>query len=76
MSAAFSHTVERFGLVFSPALEKPMPRGMTFHMPQTPFYDHYSVPPEIPAGQRNTPPFEPQLPKGKDGRKQIFPLPV
>jgi hypothetical protein len=53
-----------------------MPQGMTSHMPQTPFHGHYSVPPECPAGQWNTLPFEPQLAKGKDGRQQIFALPV
>ena len=76
MGAAFRYTAKRFGLAFSPAREKPMPQGMTSHMPQTPFHGHYSVPPESPVGQWNTPPFEPQLPKGKDGREQIFALPV
>ena len=76
MGAAFRCTAKRFGLPFSPAREKPMPQGMTSHMPQTSFHGHYSVPSESPAGQWNTPPFEPQLPKGKDGREQIFALPV
>jgi hypothetical protein len=76
MGAAFNHTAKRFGLRFSPAREKPMPQGMTSHMPQTPFHGHYSVSPESPARQWNTLPFEPQLPKGKDGRQQIFALPV
>jgi hypothetical protein len=75
MGAAFRYTAKRFGLAFSPAREKPMPQGMTSHMPQTPFMA-ITVPPESPVGQWNTPPFEPQLPKGKDGREQIFALPV
>jgi hypothetical protein len=76
MGAAFRFTAKRFGLGFGPAREKPMPQGMTSHMPQTPFHGHYSVLPESPARQGNTPPFEPQLAKGKDGREQIFALPV
>lgn len=76
MGAAFRYTAKRFGLAFSPAREKPMPQGMTSHMPQTSFMAHYSVPPESPARQWNTPSFEPQLPKGKDGREQFFALPV
>ena len=76
MGTAFRHAAKRFGLAFSPAREKPMPQGTTFHMPQTPFHGHYCVSPGSPIGDRNTPPFEPQLPKGKDGRQQIFALPV
>jgi hypothetical protein len=76
MGAAFNHTAKRFALAFSPPGEKPMPQGMTSHMPQTFFHGHYSVSPESPVGRWNTPPFEPQLPKGKDGREQIFALPV
>jgi hypothetical protein len=76
MGAAFRYTAKRFGFATDPAREKPMPQGMTSHMPQTPFHGHYSVSPGSPVGQRNTPPFEPELPKGKDGREQIFALPV
>ena len=76
MGAAFKYTAKRFGLRFSPAREKPMPQGMTSHMPQTPFHGHYNVSPESPVRRWNTPPFEPQLAKGKDGREQIFALPV
>ena len=76
MGAAFRYTAKRFGLNSGSARKKPMPQGMTSHMPQTPFHGHYDVSPESPAGQWNTPPFEPQLAKGKDGREQIFALPV
>ena len=76
MGAAFRYTAKRFGLATGPACEKPMPQGTTSHMPQTPFHGHYSVSHESPVGQWNTLPFEPELVKGKDGREQIFALPV
>ncbi len=77
MGAAFRYTAKRLGPATGPAREKTMPQGMTSHMPQILFHGHYSVSPESPAGaQGNTPPFEPQLAKGKDGRQQIFALPV
>ena len=55
MGAAFSDTAKRFGLAFSPVGEKPMPQGVTSHMPQTPFHGHYDVSPESPEGRSGTP---------------------
>ncbi len=49
MGAAFRYTAKRLGPATGPAREKPMPQGMTSHMPQTPFHGHYSVSPESPA---------------------------
>ena len=51
---------------------KYVPEGMPSHLPIFLYYDHYDALPESPAGPWNTPPFEPQLPKGKDGRSQFF----
>jgi acetylornithine deacetylase/succinyl-diaminopimelate desuccinylase-like protein len=76
MGAALKHSDRRLGLATSVVVENPMPQGMTSHTPQIPFYGFYDVPPESPAGQWNTPPFEPQLQKGKDGRTQNIALPV
>ena len=76
MGAAFRHTAQRLGPATGPAREKPVPQGMTSHMPQTHFHGHYCVSPESPEGQWNILPFEPQLAKGKDGRQQFFALPV
>ena len=76
MGEVLKHMDKRLGLPESVVVEKPMPQGMTFHTPHFLLYGHYDVPPESPVGPWNTPPFEPQLPKGKDGRTQIFALPV
>jgi acetylornithine deacetylase/succinyl-diaminopimelate desuccinylase-like protein len=76
MGAAFKNRDGRPVLATGPLLENPMPQGLTLHTPQILFHGHYGVLPESPVGQWNTPPFEPQLAKGKDGRTQIFPLPV
>ena len=77
MGAAFRYTAKRLGPATGPAREKPMPQGMTSHMPQTPFSWPLQRVARKPRGaQWNTPPFEPELAKGKDGRQQIFALPV
>ena len=76
MGAALKHSDRRLGLATSVVIENPMTQGLTSHTPQILFHGYYDVPPKSPHGQWNTPPFEPQLPKGKDGREQIFALPV
>jgi acetylornithine deacetylase/succinyl-diaminopimelate desuccinylase-like protein len=76
MGAALKYSDRRLGLATSVVIENPMPQGLTSHTPKILFHGHYNVLPESPAGQWNTPPFEPQLPKGKDGRTQFFALPV
>jgi hypothetical protein len=55
MGAAFRYTAKRLGPATGPAREKPMPQGMTPHMPQTPFHGHYSVSSENPEGRSGTP---------------------
>jgi len=74
MGAAFSHTAKRFRIAFSPAREKPMPQGMTSHMPQTPFHGHYSVSPESPEGRSGTPfHLNHNCPKGKMAGSRFLP---
>jgi len=73
MGAAFSHTAKRFGLAFSPAREKPMPQGMTSHMPQTPFHGHYSVSPENPTGRETPFHLNHNCPKGKMAGSRFLP---
>ena len=50
MGAAFDYTAKRFGLVTGPAREKPMPQGVTSHMPQTPFMAITACRPKAPRG--------------------------
>ena len=76
MGAALKYSDGRLELATSVVIENPMPQGSTSHTPKILFHGHYVVSPESPARPRNTPPFEPQLPKGKDGRTQFFALPV
>jgi hypothetical protein len=74
MSAAFPHTAKRFGLASGPARKKPMPQGMTSHMPQAPFHDHYSVSPESPVGCSETPlHLNHNWPKGKMAGNRFLP---
>lgn len=74
MGAAFRHTAKRFGLAFSPAREKPMPQGMTSHMPKTPFHGHYSVPTESPKGRSGAlHHLNHNWPKGKMAGDRILP---
>lgn len=74
MGAAFRYTAKRLGPASGPAREKPMPKGMTSHMPQTPFHGHYSVPPECPAGRSGTPfHLNYNCPKGKMAGSRFLP---
>ena len=70
MLAVLSHTDGRS------AFGNPIPQGLTSHAPKILFRGHYSVLPESPVGLRNSPPFEPQFPKGKDGMTQFFVLAI
>ena len=72
MAAVRKHTATRLGAATGLVIEIPMSRGLTFHAPHILFHGHYDVLPESPAEPRNTPPFEPQFTKGKDGRSQFF----
>jgi hypothetical protein len=73
MGAAFPHTAKRFGLATGPASEKPMPQGMTSHMPQTPFHGHYSVSPESPEGRGTPHHLNHNCPKGKMAGNRFLP---
>jgi hypothetical protein len=76
MGAARKQKATRLGPATGLVNEKPMPQGMTSHMPQILFHGHYSVLSASPVGQGNTQPFEPKMPKGKGGRTQNIALPV
>ena len=52
-------------------LGKYQPAGLT-HAPHILFYGHYDVQPADPVDLWATPPFEPQIRKGKTGQDQIF----
>jgi hypothetical protein len=73
MGAAFNHTAKRFGLCFSPASEKPMPQGMTSHMPQTPFHGHYRCRPIALQGRETPFHLNHNYPKGKMAGSRFLP---
>jgi hypothetical protein len=74
MGAAFRYTAQRLGPATGPAREKPVPQGMTSHMPQTSFHGHYSVSPESPEGRSGTPfHLNQNWPKGKMAGGRFLP---
>lgn len=72
MGAAFRYTAKRFGLAFSPAREKPMPQGMTSHMPQTLLWP-LQCRPKAPWGSGTPHHLNHNCPKGKMAGNRFLP---